>query len=108
MDQTSNGSFKKNESPIQAFYHSCLGKLAILIGILIGIAIPIIIMVLRNMFDTTIHDRIDVQKTSNVPFLGDVPYEKEVSGHAIRVRENGRDSLSESFRLIRSSLEYMK
>ena len=35
MDQTSNGSFKKNESPIQAFYHSCLGKIAILTGILI-------------------------------------------------------------------------
>ena len=35
MDQTSNGSFKQNESPLQAFYHSCLGKLAILIGILV-------------------------------------------------------------------------
>lgn len=35
MDQTSNGNFKKNESPFQAFYHSCLGKIAILIGILI-------------------------------------------------------------------------
>ena len=35
MDQTSNRNFKKNESPIQAFYHSCLGKIAILIGILI-------------------------------------------------------------------------
>ena len=35
MDQTSNGNFKKNESPIQVFYHSCLGKIAILIGILI-------------------------------------------------------------------------
>ena len=35
MDQTSNGNFKKNESPIQAFYHSCLGKIIILIGILI-------------------------------------------------------------------------
>ena len=35
MDQTSNGSYKQNESPFQAFYHSCLGKIAILIGILI-------------------------------------------------------------------------
>jgi len=35
MDQTSTGGFKKNESPFQAFYHSCLGKLAILGGILI-------------------------------------------------------------------------
>ena len=35
MDQTSNGNFKKNESPIQAFYHSCLGKLIIMGGILV-------------------------------------------------------------------------
>lgn len=35
MDQTSNGNFKQNETPFQAFYHSCLGKLVILIGILI-------------------------------------------------------------------------
>ena len=35
MDQTSNGGFKKTESPFQAFYHSCLGKLIILGGILI-------------------------------------------------------------------------
>ena len=35
MDQTSNGSYKQNESPFQAFYHSCLGKIIILIGILI-------------------------------------------------------------------------
>ena len=35
MDQTSTGGFKQNESPIQAFYHSCLGKIAILAGILV-------------------------------------------------------------------------
>ena len=35
MDQTSNGGFKQNESAIQAFYHSCLGKLVNLFGILI-------------------------------------------------------------------------
>ena len=35
MNQTSTGGFKKNESPFQAFYHSCLGKLIILAGILI-------------------------------------------------------------------------
>ena len=81
---------------------------ALLVGLLIGLAIPIAIMFLINMLDTTIHDRIDVQKSSNVPFLGDVPFASKVPDHTITVRENGRDSLSESFRLIRSNLEYMK
>jgi hypothetical protein len=34
MDRTTGG-FKKNESPLQAFYHSCLGKLIIMGGILV-------------------------------------------------------------------------
>ncbi|MBQ1758506.1 MAG: polysaccharide biosynthesis tyrosine autokinase [Prevotella sp.] len=80
----------------------------VLIGVLIGLAIPILILVLSKMLDTTIHDRIDVQKSSNVPFLGDIPFQKNTPDHAIVVKENGRDSLSESFRLIRSTLEYMK
>ena len=41
----------------------------ILIGVLIGLAIPILVLVLAKMLDTTIHDRIDVQKSSSVPFL---------------------------------------
>ena len=83
-------------------------KKSVLIGVLIGLAIPAVIMLLRKLLDTTIHDRMDVQKSSTVPFLGDVPFESGLSDHAIMVRENGRDSLSEAFRLIRSSLEYMK
>lgn len=83
-------------------------KKSVLLGLLIGLAIPVAFLLLKNLLDTTIHDRVDVQKSSNVPFLGDVPFEKDVPSHTIMVRENGRDSLSESFRLIRSSLEYMK
>ena len=75
-------------------------KKSTLFGILIGLAVPILILVLKNLLDTTIHDRTDIQKTSNVPFLGDISYEKNVEGHAIMVKENGRDSLSEAFRLI--------
>ena len=83
-------------------------KKNIMTGILIGLAIPALIMLLRKLLDTSVHDRADVQKSTSAPFLGDVPYEKGLEAHSIVVRENGRDSLSESFRLIRSSLEYVK
>ncbi|MDR9824833.1 hypothetical protein RCJ22_04335, partial [Vibrio sp. FNV 38] len=79
-----------------------------MLGLLIGLAVPVAILLLRKLLDTSIHDRADVQKSTKVPFLGDVPFEKNIPNHAVMVRENGRDSLSESFRLIRSSLEYMK
>lgn len=34
MDQTNNGSYKKQETAAEAFYHSCLGKLIILAAVL--------------------------------------------------------------------------
>ncbi len=34
MDQTNNGSYKKQETAAEAFYHSCLGKLVILAAVL--------------------------------------------------------------------------
>jgi hypothetical protein len=34
MDKTNNGSYKKQETAAEAFYHSCLGKLVILAAVL--------------------------------------------------------------------------
>ena len=35
MDQSNRGSYRKEETPLQAFYHSCLGKLVIFGGLLV-------------------------------------------------------------------------
>ena len=35
MDQSNYGGYRKQETPLQAFYHSCLGKIIILAGILV-------------------------------------------------------------------------
>ena len=77
-------------------------------GILIGLLIPVVIIVLRRLLDTRVHFRSDVEKLTKAPFLGEVPYKKNAGENAIVVRENGRDSVSEAFRLVRSNLEYMK
>jgi len=34
MDQSNRGNYRKQETPIEAFYHSCLGKLIILAAVL--------------------------------------------------------------------------
>ena len=35
MDQSNYGGYRKQETPFQSFYHSCLGKIIILAGILV-------------------------------------------------------------------------
>jgi ATPases involved in chromosome partitioning len=81
---------------------------AIMRGLLIGLLIPVIVIVLRRLLDTTVHFRTDVEKLTKTPFLGEIPFKEDAKDHAIVVRENGRDSVSEAFRLVRSNLEYMK
>ena len=77
-------------------------------GLLIGLLIPAAIILLIRLFDTAIHSRADVEKATKTPFLGEIPLKKDIKGHAIVVQENGRDSVSEAFRLVRSNLEYMR
>ena len=83
-------------------------KKEVMRGIIIGLLIPVVVIVLRRLLDTKVHFRNDVEKLTRTPFLGEVPYKKDAKEHAIVVRENGRDSVSEAFRLVRSNLEYMK
>ena len=77
-------------------------------GVLIGLLIPIVVIVLRRLLDTRVHFRNDVERLTRAPFLGEIPFKENAEDHAIVVRENGRDSVSEAFRLVRSNLEYMK
>ncbi len=75
---------------------------------MIGLLIPIVVIVLKRLLDTRVHYRGDVEQLTKTPFLGEIPLKENVKDHAIVVRENGRDSVSEAFRLVRSNLEYMK
>ena len=77
-------------------------------GLLIGLLIPAVIIALIHLLDTAIHGRADVEKATKTPFLGEIPYKPDLEGRSIVVKENGRDSVSEAFRLVRSNLDYMR
>ena len=81
-----------------------------LVAIVLGLAIPVGIFFLLKMMDTDIHSRLEVEEGCSVPLLGDVPKQsaEQEKGSIIVVHENGRDSISESFRIIRSNLDYIK
>ena len=84
----------------------------ILLGVLIGIAIPGVVFLMILFMDTRVHSRKDFKGAVSIPFLGEIPQDKEAAkrGHdgieiATDAEENGM--LSESFRILRTNMAFM-
>ncbi|SHF91788.1 capsular exopolysaccharide family [Salegentibacter echinorum] len=76
-------------------------------GFLIGLIIPILIIFAKNMMDTKIHHKGELnQLIKHIPFIGEVP---RVSGNQEdqRIEVNDRSPLAESFRILRTNLAYL-
>ncbi|QTE22529.1 GumC family protein [Polaribacter cellanae] len=80
-------------------------KIIYLAALLLGFLIPFIIIYLKNLLDTKIHNKKDVEAALSVPFLGDIP--KSESNEKVIVSHDARSSGSEAFRLIRTNLDFM-
>ncbi len=80
----------------------------LLVMIILGCAVPFAILYLREILDTTVRSRQDIEKYTKVPYLGDIPvFTGRKDSRGIAVRENGRDSVSEAFRIIRTNMGFM-
>ena len=81
-----------------------------LLGLLAGLAIPAVYFLLLMFFDTRVHNRKDIEDEVNVPFLGEIPFDKSLQKksrmYAV-VGEKSRDILSESFRILRTNMTFM-
>ena len=66
----------------------------LLVAIILGFMIPLTIIFLRATFDNSVRDRHDIESNSDIPFLGEVPYEG---------REHSLDSLLMPFGLGRKA-----
>ncbi len=78
-----------------------------LAAILVGFAIPFGLFYLMRMLDTSIRGRKDIEDNTTIPFLGDIPHAEGTLRHGIAVRENGRDAVSEAFRIMRTNMNFM-
>lgn len=88
-------------------YPNKLKKL--LLGLSIGLALPSAILILMLMLDTRVRTRKEIEEVVSVPFLAEIPFSKDSIGneYGIQVRQQGSDSLSESFRILRTNLSFM-
>ena len=80
-------------------------------AVVLGAVIPMGVLWLLNVTDTKVRTRRELDDALSVPFLGDIPRHstyKDENADAIVVHENGRDSVSEAFRIIRTNMEFMR
>ncbi|MEE1098784.1 MAG: polysaccharide biosynthesis tyrosine autokinase, partial [Alistipes sp.] len=77
------------------------------IAIIFGIGIPFFVIYLLEVLDTTIRGRKDIEENLSIPFLGEIPQYNGEAHRGVVVRENGRDSVSEAFRILRTNMTFM-
>ena len=80
-------------------------KIIYLGALLLGLLVPFSIIYLLFLFDSKVHNRKDVLAMVKAPILGGIPWSKSPNKNVIS--ENNRDSVSESFRLLRTNLNFM-
>ena len=77
-----------------------------LVALLFGIGIPVGIIYLIGLTKFKIEGRSDVEKLTSLPVIGDIPLADEKSG-SIAVFENHNNLMSETFRNVRTNLQFM-
>ena len=82
------------------------GKMIYLIALVLGVGIPVGVIYLLELTKFKIEGRSDVEKLTCVPIVGDIPLTDEKQG-AIAVFENQNNLMSETFRNIRTNLQFM-
>ena len=77
-----------------------------LAALIFGIGIPVGIIYLIGLTKFKIEGRADVEKLTSLPVIGDVPLADEKTG-SIAVFENQNNLMSETFRNVRTNLQFM-
>ena len=78
----------------------------LLLGVLVGLAVPGVVFLMILFMDTRVHSRRDLKGAVSIPFLGEIPQDREAARTG--VAKDGEDGmLSESFRILRTNMAFM-
>lgn len=108
LASTANNARIVDEAQAELFPVSPKGKLIYLIAFVLGIAIPVGIIYIIELLRYKIEDRSDVNKLTTVPIIGDIPASDNMPKEgSVVVRENQNDMMAETFRNVRTNVQYM-
>jgi len=75
-----------------------------LMAFAIGLVVPIGILYLSQLLDTKVKNRLDVEKKTKTPFLGEIPRFDDTNEI---INFNSRSGAAEALRIVRTNLEFM-
>lgn len=79
----------------------------LMLALVMGAGIPVGIIYLISLTQVTIEGRADVEKLTTLPVIGDIPVADGLKGSSIAVFENQNNLMSETFRGIRTNLQFL-
>nr|AOE12615.1 tyrosine-protein kinase [uncultured bacterium] len=80
-------------------------KRVYMIALVFGMLIPFIIIYIKNLLDTKVHSRKDIDALTTIPFLGDIPHSE--TAKKVVIDSGARTAAAEAFRLIRTNLDFI-
>lgn len=80
-------------------------KVFLMIGFFSGIGLPLAYILIINLFDDRIRTQKDMEKNTNIPILGNIMHSQ--SNSDLFIYENPKSNIAESFRVIRTNLQFM-
>lgn len=80
-------------------------KIVYLLAILLGVLIPFVFFYIKFLLDNKVHSSKDVEEKIKAPLLGEIPQTKDIQ--KIVVSENERSGIAESFRMLRTNINFM-
>lgn len=85
-------------------------NIILLAALFLGFIIPGGGLWLRISMDTKVRSRKEIEEKISVPFLGEVPYcdKEDMNAYGVAVTKEGRDIISEAFRIVRTNIEFMR
>ena len=78
-----------------------------MLAFVLGVGIPVGIIYMVSLMKVSIEGRADVEKLTTLPVIGDIPVADDLKGSSIAVFENQNNLMSETFRGIRTNLQFL-
>lgn len=103
------GMSSPNAKIIDAAYTSTIPvtpkpKFVYLTGLILGLIIPVGFIYLKDILDTKVHDKADLQEVLDIPFIGDIPRSDKRKQIISKVDYSPK---AEAFRMIRTNIDFM-
>ncbi|OAB29673.1 capsular exopolysaccharide family [Flavobacterium fryxellicola] len=79
--------------------------LVIITALSLGLLLPFIALYIKFFFDNKVQSIKDIESVIKAPIIGEIP--KMVTGNKIGIHDNNNEGISESFRMLRTNINFM-